>query len=152
MEFFVDHLLPRARITPRVRWVYAAAALLVIALGLASRRLPGVSSILLGKLPGDALWALMIFVLAGIALPRGSTHRVALVALAICFAVEFSQLYQAPWIESIRRTTLGHLVLGSRFHWPDLPAYALGVASGAIIEWWVARRSRRRAAAPSTPT
>jgi hypothetical protein len=65
---------------------------------------------------------------------------VALLALTFSSAVEFSQLYNAPWIDALRATLPGRLVLGSTFNWPDLPAYALGVGHAAWLEW----RSRRR--------
>ena len=51
---------------------------------------------------------------------------VAAVALLVSFGVEFSQLLQYPWLDSVRGTTLGHLVLGSTFNAPDLAAYAVG--------------------------
>ncbi|MBW8893195.1 MAG: DUF2809 domain-containing protein [Burkholderiales bacterium] len=95
---------------------YAAAVLAVIGIGLASRRWPGMFPAALGKYPGDALWALMVFVGCGMLRPRAPSWRVAATALAISFAVEFSQLYQAPWINAIRGTVLGHLVLGSTFN------------------------------------
>jgi hypothetical protein len=84
---------------------------------------------------GDALWALMIFVGMGFLLPRASTWLVGLLALLFAWCVEFSQLYQAPWIDAIRATLPGRLVLGTTFLWPDLPAYAAGVALGAWAEW-----------------
>lgn len=85
---------------PRSRSVYALAALVVIAAGLASRRFPGLFPAFLGKYPGDALWALMVFCLLGVLLPRLSTLRLAGLALAISYAVELSQLYHAPWLDS----------------------------------------------------
>ncbi|WP_245589180.1 ribosomal maturation YjgA family protein [Chitinimonas koreensis] len=114
--------------------IHACACLAVIALGLASRRFPGLFPAALGKYPGDALWALMMFFCWGILLPRASTAKVACAALATAYAVEISQLYQAPWINAVRSTTLGHLVLGSAFHWLDLLAYAIGVSAGAFVE------------------
>ena len=39
----------------------------------------------------------------------------AAVALAFCFAVEFSQLVHLPALDALRRTTAGHLALGSGF-------------------------------------
>lgn len=53
----------------------------------------------------------------------------------INWGVEFSQLYHAPWLGAIRATLPGRLVLGTTFHWPDLPACAVGVLSGALAEW-----------------
>jgi len=48
--------------------------------------------------------------------------------------VEFSQLYQAAWLNSIRGTTIGHLVLGSTFSWVDIAAYGVGVLIGALVD------------------
>lgn len=125
----------------RNRALYAALVLAVIAAGLASRKFPGLLPAPLGKYPGDALWALMVLLLCGMARPRWPVGRVAAVALATCFAVEFSQLCQADWLDAIRRTTLGHLVLGSTFHPPDLLAYAVGVSVGAALEaLWLRRQ------------
>ena len=39
-----------------------------------------------------------------------------------------------PWIDSIRHTTLGGLVLGFGFLWSDLACYAAGVGLGVTIE------------------
>ena len=49
-------------------------------------------------------------------------------------AVELSQLYHAPWIDSIRHTTIGGLILGFGFLWSDLACYSLGVGLGVLIE------------------
>ena len=84
---------------------------------------------------GDALWALMVFVGFGFLLPRASTLTVALLALTFAWGVEFSQLYHAPWLDAVRATLPGRLVLGTTFNWPDLPAYAVGIVIGALAEW-----------------
>jgi Protein of unknown function (DUF2809) len=84
---------------------------------------------------GDALWALMVFLGFGFLFPRASTVAVALLALAFSWGVEFSQLYRAPWIDAIRATVPGKLVLGNTFNGPDLLAYALGIGLGALVEW-----------------
>jgi len=89
----------------------------------------------LSKYGGDALWALMVFVGFGFLLPRTSTPTLALLALTFSWAIEFSQLYHAPWIDAVRFTLPGRLVLGSTFNWPDLSAYALGVGLGTWVEW-----------------
>lgn len=118
----------------RRRLLQLAATVVVIALGLASRAFPQFVPDSLGKYPGDAVWAMMIVFGLGIFATRMRTWQLALWALLVCFAVEFSQLYQAPWIVEIRSHTLGHLVLGSFFGWADLIAYTAGVAVAAIID------------------
>jgi hypothetical protein len=115
--------------------VYAVLAVVVVAAGLLWRSgfipLPQ----WLSNNGGDALWALMVFVGFGFLFPRASTLAAALLSLSFSWGVEFSQLYHAPWIDAIRATLPGRLVLGSTFNWPDLPAYALGIAMGAWAEW-----------------
>lgn len=118
----------------RDRFIYAAAVVVVIAAGLASRRFPDLLPAFLGKYPGDALWALMVFLALGFMKPRWPSAFTAGLALTISFAVEFSQMYQAPWINSLRDTTLGHLVLGTTFGWYDLAAYAAGVLAGYVAD------------------
>jgi len=53
------------------------------------------------------------------------------------FFVEISQLYHTPWIDSIRQTTLGGLVLGFGFLWTDLIWYSVGIAIGAVTDWGI---------------
>jgi hypothetical protein len=91
---------------------------------------------------GDTLWALLVFLLLGIFFPRARTVTVALAALGIAFAVEASQLYQADWLNRIRATRLGALVLGAGWVASDLVCYTAGVALGAAAE--VLTPARRR--------
>jgi len=125
-----SHRIVKRRSVP----VYGTATLGVMIWGYYSRRLPGMFPAFLGKEPGDALWTLMIFAGVGLLLPKASTWCVAGIALGFSCAIEISQLYQAPWINSIRATSLGHLVLGSGFHWPDFLAYTVGTAAGVLLE------------------
>lgn len=119
---------------PRNRLHLALGLVGVVALGLASRHFAFLWPAVLDKYPGDALWALMV--LLGIALIRPDLpcRRLALLALGISYAVEFAQLYHAPWIDAIRATRLGRLALGSTFNWPDLLAYTVGVAIGFAFD------------------
>ena len=116
-----------------LRLLYATSALATIALGMAWRSHLLPLTPFLAKYGGDALWALMVFFIVRAVRPRSSLAWSAVVALGISFAVEFSQLYTAPWIEAVRRTRLGHLVLGSTFNPPDLLAYTVGVALGCAL-------------------
>lgn len=118
----------------RSRFRYALAVLVVIGAGLGSRSFPGLLPEFMGKYPGDACWALMIFLGWGVVFPGISTAMLAAYAMATCGLVELSQLYRAPWIDGIRSTTLGHLVLGSGFAWGDLVAYGIGVGVGGLGE------------------
>ena len=57
-----------------------------------------------------------------------------MLAAGFSLMIELSQLYHAPWIDAIRRTRLGGLVLGYGFLWSDLACYAVGVVCGAFAE------------------
>jgi len=114
---------------------------LVVALGLLSREFGGQFPDALKTYPGDALWAVMIWLLCGLVWPRLSIVRCALLALAICFVVEFAQLVRAAWLVELRQTTLGRLVLGSDFDPLDLVAYTIGVGLGFAFEMLRSPRS-----------
>ena len=70
----------------------------------------------------------------------GSILRVGLLAFCFSCVVELTQLYHAPWIESVRGTRVGILVLGATFNWPDLSAYGIGITLGSLAEIILCRR------------
>jgi hypothetical protein len=114
--------------------MYALAAALVIGTGLLWRSglLPLPS--FLAKFGGDSLWALVVFLCFGFVFRRSSTARIVLGAICFAWSVEFLQLYHAHWIDALRSTHLGRLVLGTSFNSPDLIAYVVGIALGALAE------------------
>ncbi|PEA54365.1 hypothetical protein CON64_13615 [Bacillus pseudomycoides] len=118
----------------RNRFLYAIMTIIVMIFGLTSRKIAHVLPYTLNTYLGDALWALMIFVGFGFIFNRVQTKVVALLAISFCYIIEFSQLYHATWIDHIRETTLGGLILGYGFLWSDLMAYAIGIGVGLIGE------------------
>ena len=119
----------------RSRWLIAILALLVIAVGLASRRGLVQFPAVLGNYPGDALWAWVVLLCVAWVRPSITRGRLVGVSLMIAFAIEFLQLYQAPWIQAVRANKLAYLVLGNGFDPLDLPAYVVGIALGAAVDW-----------------
>ncbi len=102
-------------------------------LGILSRKVEGLS-ILIGAYAGDTLWAMMVFLGLAFLFKRKSTVWIALGALIFSFGIEVSQLYHAPWIDAIRATTLGGLILGYGFLWSDLACYTVGVILGSLLD------------------
>mgnify|MGYP001554480310 CR=1 FL=1 len=119
----------------RSRWLIAILALLVIAVGLASRRGLVQFPAVLGNYPGDALWAWVVLLCVAWVRPAITRGRLVGVSLVIAFAIEFLQLYQAPWIQAVRANKLAYLVLGNGFDPLDLLAYVVGIALGAAVDW-----------------
>ncbi len=81
----------------------------------------------------------MLFLLVSTLLAGRPVRARAAISLALAFLVEISQIYHAPWIDSIRQSTLGGLVLGFGFLWTDLVCYTVGIATGSLIEWGIRR-------------
>ncbi len=116
------------------RVVYLFSAIVVLFAGLASRRYRTHLPTFIGEFSGDVLWALMLFLAVSFVLAGRPLLQRCIVSLVLAFAVEVSQLYHAPWIDGIRNTTLGGLVLGLGFLWSDLVCYLVGIATGAFAE------------------
>lgn len=118
----------------RKRLVYFSLAIVVVILGLSSRHfaiyLPRWVSLYLG----DCLWALMIFFLVGLIYRSKDTKWVAMIALLICCFIEVSQLYHSLWIDALRNTRIGALVIGQGFLWSDLISYSIGIVFGMLLD------------------
>lgn len=122
----------------RNRKVYLLLIPFVMFLGILSRKFSYLLPEIINTYLGDAIWAAMIYVMIAFVFANKLPKQIAILSLSFCYAIELSQLYQAPWINAIRNTTLGALVLGSGFLWSDLLAYALGVVAVLVVElFWI---------------
>ena len=101
---------------------YFIIIITIIALGIFSRQ---ISVIPLSV--GDILYAVMIYFIIRFLFLKPLINKIALIAITVCFSIELSQLFQAPWIITIRKTLIGHYVLGQGFLFSDLIAYSFGV-------------------------
>ena len=117
----------------RSRIIYFALIVITMVLGLASRQFGDCLPVFLRNYAGDALWAMMVFWGIGFLFSKMAAAKVMLAALVFSFAIEFSQLYQADWINVLRHTTLGGLILGYGFLWSDLVCYTVGILIGVGI-------------------
>lgn len=79
----------------------------IIILGLSSREIQWIPLFM-----GDLLYAMMVFFIVQWVLIESNKLKIASIALVMTFAIEISQLYQARWINDLRSTFLGRLVLG----------------------------------------
>jgi len=118
----------------RNRIIYIIIIFIVIVLGLVSRYLSDFLPKWIHLYLGDVLWALMIFFIFGVVFKTKNTFWIGIVSIIFCFTVEISQLYQAQWINTIRHTAVGGLVLGYGFLWSDLLAYIVGIGIGISLE------------------
>jgi hypothetical protein len=82
----------------------------------------------------DTLWALVVFAAMGLLFPMISTSNAASWAFLIPALFGFGQLYHAPWLEAMRGTSYGLVVLGTQFAIPDFACYAGGALLGMTVE------------------
>ncbi len=115
------------------RTTYFLLILLIIILGLASRKFSEPTSWVFLYL-GDVLWASLFYFIYRFLFIRKTLFTNALITITWCFVIELSQLYQSNWINALRATTMGALVLGSGFLWTDLGCYIIGVGLGLAID------------------
>jgi hypothetical protein len=86
----------------------------------------------LAEYAGDTLWGCTVYLLFSVTCPRAAISHRAGAAIVFAFAIEFGQLYHASWIDAIRATTIGGLILGFDFVWSDLACYSAGILIGAV--------------------
>jgi hypothetical protein len=108
----------------------------VILLGLGSRLLHS-GYLLVDKYAGDALYAVMVYLLLALCgLGRTSRHR-GLLAMAIMTALELFQLTGVP-LSMVTGTNPGVKIvgrlLGTTFSWHDLAAYGVGIVCVVLVE------------------
>lgn len=131
--------LPGTRNQTRSRTLSVLLSLLTLLAGLASRKFSVWLPAWLAKNAGDALYAVLIFWLAGLIAPRLSTPRCALTATGFCFGIEFLKFSQVPWLVAARHSQAGALVFGVGFHAQNLACYVVGVVLAALAEKAFAR-------------
>jgi hypothetical protein len=112
------------------RLLYFTLIIATIITGLLSRHFKSIPLFI-----GDILWALMVYFIARFLFINKPIKFVVIVSLLFCIAIEFSQLYKAPWINDLRHTLLGRLVLGQGFFWSDLLCYVVGVGIGYMLDF-----------------
>jgi Protein of unknown function (DUF2809) len=84
----------------------------------------------IGNLAYECFWLLFVMFW----LPQISPLRAAMAVCLASFAIEFLQLWQPLWLQFLRATLFGRLVLGNSFYWADFPQYI----AGSFLGWlWV---------------
>ncbi|WP_187118935.1 DUF2809 domain-containing protein [Bacillus marasmi] len=126
-------LLKAAR-PPSQRGIYIVAVIITIALGLASRAFAERLPAFVAGHAGDALWAMMVYFGFRLLFVRRTLLFAMVLSVMFSFSIELSQLYQADWINAVRGTVLGALVLGKGFLVIDLVRYLLGIILAVVLD------------------
>lgn len=118
-----------------MRLKYFLLTILTMFLGLISRKYMSYLPQLISPYLGDILWATMVYFGFKFLFPKSTKIKGILLAIVFSYSIEFSQLYQATWINNLRSTTLGALVLGHGFLFSDLVCYTIGILFGFIFDF-----------------
>ncbi|WP_353051712.1 DUF2809 domain-containing protein [Fictibacillus enclensis] len=89
------------------RGIFLLLIVIMIIFGLASRANGSSLPAFLAENAGDALWAAMVYFGFRFLLVRKKLRAAMVLSFLFSFGIEFSQLYQADWINQIRDTLLG---------------------------------------------
>jgi hypothetical protein len=108
---------------------YALISIGILMLGILSRKIDFIPLFI-----GDILYSVLIYFGCCFLFPTKKRALVLLFSILFCFTIEFAQLIQWNWLVSIRKTTLGHYVLGQGFLWLDLVCYFTGTTLSYLLD------------------
>jgi glycopeptide antibiotics resistance protein len=126
-----------------LRKMYFGAVVLTILLGLASRKYSHLLFSFIAENAGDVLWAMMVYFGFRFLLVNKSMITAFLLSFLFSFGVEFSQLYQEDWMNQIRGTLLGALILGKGFLLVDLIRYSTGIVIAYSLDRLVSIKKQK---------
>jgi hypothetical protein len=125
------------------RVTYTVLLLISVVAGLVWRLVPLDLSPFWFKYGGSALWAMALYWLIAICLPRLSAAGLSCLAGVVAAVVEFSRLWHVPSIDGFRLTLAGRLLLGRYFSLKNIAAYWLAIALAAVLDRWLVRSGSR---------
>ncbi|WP_291651704.1 DUF2809 domain-containing protein [Clostridium sp.] len=124
----------------RNRVIYLLLTLTTMCFGLISRKYINYLPSFIGKYLGDILWATMVYLGVAFVFNRFNIRKITIFSLIFSYGIEISQLYQGEWINEIRSTLIGSLILGHGFLFSDLICYTVGIFIGIIIDKLIFRK------------
>jgi hypothetical protein len=125
------------------RAVYLLLAAATVISGLLVRFAPLGLPWFVVKYGGSTLWAVMVYWVLVLVWPRSRPLVLASIADGIALLVELQRLYHAAWLDAIRVSLPGILLLGRIFSVRDIVAYWLAIGAVALFDGLVIRRVAR---------
>jgi hypothetical protein len=120
------------KISKNPRLLCCFILLVITPLGILSKSYSGIGKEWVNDYSGDILYEIFWCVFIFFFLPQKKyILPIAIWVFVITCAIELLQLWQTPWLNSIRSTIVGKLILGTTFSLPDFPHYLFG----SILGW-----------------
>ncbi|MCP5023168.1 MAG: DUF2809 domain-containing protein [bacterium] len=114
------------------RQSYGISLFATLAIGVATQFVEGASLEWIARHLGGTFYVLLWIFLTLTAFPKWRAPVVCAAALFATILVECAQLSHPAWLEAIRSTRPGRLLLGSDYDWMDFPYYGLGYLVGLV--------------------
>ena len=109
------------------------ALIILVPLGLATKVYEGPAASIVRGSAGGAIYVVFWSLFLMFFRPSLSPIRVVVaVTIATC-GIELLQLWHPPFLEALRRTIVGKLLLGTTFAWQDFPAYFVGGVLAGLL-------------------
>ena len=121
----------------KIKTLYIIAIIIACFAGVGSRYYQEVLPVFISEYTGDTMWATAVFLFFRFLFPKHKVIVSASLAMIFSILIELSQLYRAAWIDSIRNTIIGGLILGFGFLWSDFICYLCGIILGIIIDFFI---------------
>lgn len=113
---------------------YFIITIIIMFMGLLSRKFMFIFPRNIAPFVGDMLWAMMVYFGFRFLFPKLNITKSLALAFLFSFSIEISQLYQAEWINNIRNTIIGGLIFGHGFLFEDLISYSIGIILGCVVD------------------
>jgi glycopeptide antibiotics resistance protein len=116
---------------------------LIIPLGYSVRFATGLGSPMFQDVFGSIAYQILLMFVVAFFSPRMNLIKIAIGVFILSSAIEVLQLWQPPFLQAIRATWTGRVLLGNTFLWADFPPYGIGCFLG-----WLCLKGLRRKIAP----
>ena len=111
--------------------------ILLIPIGLSTKFYRGVFEDWVHLYAGDIFYPMFWYVLLRMLWGNTSRFWCAVLVLSFCTLIEVSQLWKPSFLQVLRQTFVGAVILGSGFDWLDLVYYVAGIGLAVGIEQWI---------------
>ena len=115
------------------RWIIFAIVIALVAIGLASKFYQGPLAFWVNNSFSSLFYEMFWIFLVIFIWLRLSPGWVAFWVFIVTSALEFMQLWKPPFLQAIRSTLIGRLLLGTTFVWGDFLYYLIGCVLGWLI-------------------
>ncbi|MEL7036923.1 MAG: DUF2809 domain-containing protein [Cyanobacteria bacterium J06592_8] len=115
------------------RWIIFAIVITLVPIGLASKFYQGPLEFWINNSFSSIFYEMFWIFLVLLIWPQLSPGWVSFWVFIVTSILEFMQLWKPPFLQAIRATLMGRLLLGVSFVWTDFIYYVIGCTVGWLI-------------------